>query len=176
MIRNPGLGAIVGPCGSHADRPWFCLRSKPRQEPIAVSELRNQDFAAFFPLKASGNGIEGLFPGYLFAQPLEDGRWAPMRSTRGVSDLLMSAPSRPSVVPTGAMKTIFDSVDDAGIMWPLPTRSVTEGAAFRVIDGPFADFMASCSRRSGDRIFGLLTILGSKTEVGFARNQVELVQ
>ena len=164
-------------CGSHADRPWFCLRSRPRQEPIAVSELRNQGFPAFFPLKASGNGIEGLFPGYLFSQPLENGFWAPMRSTRGVADILMSAPSKPSRVPDEAMAEVFRVVDAAGIMWPLPTRQPDQGQEFKVIDedSPYAGFIASCTRTASDRVFGLMKILGCSIEKGFHRSQVERI-
>lgn len=163
------------PCGSYAELPWFCLKSKPGQEPIAVSELRNQDFPAFLPLKAGSKGIESLFPGYLFAQPLDDGTWAPMRYTRGVASILMSAPSRPSTLPTGAMEAICRRLSEDGIMWPEPSRQPGEGTRFKVVDtaSPFAGFIASCSRASHDRVYGLLEILGRKMEVGFHRSQVD---
>jgi len=158
---------------SYSDRPWFCLLGRPKQEPIAIAELRNQGFPAFFPLRATGNGIEGLFPGYLFAQPLENGFWAPMKNTRGVAALLMSAPSSPSRVPPPAMDIIHAMVDGTGVMWPEPSRAITEGGRFKVVAGPFAGFAAACTRKTQDRVFGLLEILGRKQEVPFNRGEVE---
>ena len=160
-------------CGSYFDRPWFCLKAKPQQEPIAISELRNQDFPAFLPLKAGAKGIESLFPGYLFAQPLENGHWAPMRFTRGVADILMSAPSKPSRVPPEAMTALFDRLSDDGILWPEPSRQVNEGQRFQIEDGPFAGFIASCTRASHDRVYALLTVMGRATEVHFPRSAVK---
>jgi transcriptional antiterminator RfaH len=169
------LRARYTPSGSYANRPWFCLKAKPRQEPIAVSELRNQDFPAFWPIKAGGNGVEGLFPGYLFAQPLDDGSWAPMRYTRGVASLIMSAPSRPSYLPSGAMEELCARLSDDGIMWPAPTINAEAGGQLRVIDSdsPFAGFVAQCSRTARDRVFALMQIMGTKQEIDFHRSQVE---
>jgi transcriptional antiterminator RfaH len=171
------LRARYTPSGSYADRPWFCLKAKPRQEPSAVSELRNQAFPAFWPLKAGGNGVEGLFPGYLFAQPLDDGSWAPMRNTRGVASLIMASQSRPSSLPHGAMEELCNRLSDDGIMWPAPTISAEPGRQLRVIDSdsPFAGFIAECSRTGRDRVFALMQILGTKQEVDFHRSQVEAV-
>ena len=174
LTHAPRAGYV--PCGSREGAPWFCLKAKPSQEPIAISELRNQDFPAFLPLKAGAKGIESLFPGYLFSQPLENGHWAPMRYTRGVADILMSGPSRPAVVPAGAMLELFRRLSDDGILWPEPSRQVNEGTRFQVEEGPFAGFIASCTRASHDRVYALLTVMGRATEVPFPRNTVKAVQ
>lgn len=165
------------PCGSRADAPWFCLRSKPAQEPIAISELRNQGFPAFFPLRATGRGIEGLFPGYLFAQTLPEGVWAPMRYTRGVADILMSGPSRPSPVPAAAMSLLFRRLSADGVLWPEPSRQIEEGTRFRVDpDHPFAGFVTACTRTAQDRVFALLNVMGREKEVSFPRNVVQSME
>lgn len=170
--KDPNIALVPKACGSYADRPWFCLRSKPRQEPIAVSELRNQGFPALFPLRASGKGIEGLFPGYLFAQPLDDGFWSPMRHTRGVADILMNGLT-PARVPAQAMEAIRARLSEDNILWPEPSRQVGEGVRFQVdTDHPFAGLIASCTKSSQDRVFALLTIMGRQKEVSFPRNAV----
>ena len=176
MDLTHALSTQPRPCGSNGSRPWFCLKTKPQQEAIAFSELRNQDFPAFLPLKADAKGFGPLFPSYIFAQPLENGHWAPMRYTRGVADILMSGPSRPAVVPAGAMLELFRRLSDDGILWPEPSRQVNEGTRFQVEDGPFAGFIASCTRASHDRVYALLTVMGRATEVPFPRNTVKAVQ
>lgn len=164
-------------CGSQSVLPWFCLRTKPGQEPVAFSELRNQHFPVFYPLKAGAKGIEGLFPGYLFSQPHEDGTWAPMRHTRGVASIMMSSSSRPSVLPPGAMDAIRARLSDDGIMWPEPSRQIGEGARFRVADDhQFGGLIAACSRTAHDRVYALIEILGRRMEVGFERNHVQAVE
>lgn len=74
---------------------WFVLSTHARGERRAAYELGRQAFTTYLPLRAA-EGAEKLrlrdaplFPGYIFAQPHESGRWVAMRSTLGVRTVLL---------------------------------------------------------------------------------------
>ena len=75
---------------------WFVLSCHASSERRAAYELGRQGFPVYLPLRAA-EGHEKLrhkdfplFPGYIFAQPHESGRWSPMRSTYGVRDIILN--------------------------------------------------------------------------------------
>jgi transcriptional antiterminator RfaH len=76
---------------------WYVVQTKPKQEFRALEQLQNQGYDCFLPtLKAEklrrGKPqivIEPLFARYLFVRlDTVTSNWAPLRSTRGVSNLL----------------------------------------------------------------------------------------
>jgi transcriptional antiterminator RfaH len=88
---------------------WHVIHTKVRQEFRAFENLQNQDFEVFLPTckvqkKSQGKiklAIEPLFSRYLFIR-LSDvsSNWLPIRSTRGVSQLLRFGQStEPLVIP-----------------------------------------------------------------------------
>ncbi|UVK96600.1 transcription/translation regulatory transformer protein RfaH [Pseudomonas sp. B21-048] len=72
---------------------WYLLQCKPRQDERAQINLLRQNYVIFCPQIVNQRLIHGkphhslepLFPGYLFIQLSRDDKWAPLRSTRGVS-------------------------------------------------------------------------------------------
>jgi len=65
---------------------WYLIKSKPRQEKIAIQNLENQDYKVFCPIAKINNKLVVLFPGYLFVQLNEKTQnWSPIHSTKGVS-------------------------------------------------------------------------------------------
>jgi len=90
--------------GQHS---WYVVRTKPRQEFRALEQLQNQRFHCFLPtikVEKICRGklttcIEPLFTRYLFIQLDTVTRsWSPIRSTRGVSELVVFG-GRFSIVP-----------------------------------------------------------------------------
>ncbi len=76
--------------------PWFVLTTHAGQERRARYELSRQGFPVYLPLRAA-EGRERLrhhdfplFPGYIFARALPDGRWHSMLFTIGVRRVLMN--------------------------------------------------------------------------------------
>ena len=66
-------------------KKWYLIKTKPRQEKIAINNLENQNFHAYCPSALINNKHVVLFPGYLFIQLDENVQnWAPIRSTKGV--------------------------------------------------------------------------------------------
>jgi transcriptional antiterminator RfaH len=66
-------------------RKWYLIKTKPRNEKIALANLENQNYDAYCPLAKINNKIVVLFPGYLFINLDETSdNWGPIRSTKGV--------------------------------------------------------------------------------------------
>ena len=79
---------------------WYLIHTKIRQERVALENLERQGFECFLPLIRAeklrrGQLLvvqEALFPRYLFIRlgtGLESQSWSPIRSTVGVSRLVM---------------------------------------------------------------------------------------
>ena len=166
-------------CGRMEDRPWFCVWTKPNQERLANHELRAFGFPTYLPLhvpERSRSGlIELLFPRYLFAQPNDDGQWVKMLFQRGVANVLRNPMGRPKVVPTDIVDQFLSQCAPNGIIYPPEPEMLHVKQPGRVTMGPFAEFTGICSRAAKDRVWLLLSVMGRQTEIGFARNAVEVV-
>ena len=66
-------------------KKWYLIKTKPRQEKIAIANLENQKYHVYCPWAKINNKIVVLFPGYLFIKldKVSD-NWGPIRSTKGV--------------------------------------------------------------------------------------------
>ena len=65
---------------------WYLVKTKPRQEKIAIQNLENQNYETFCPIAQINNRLVVIFPGYLFVQLNEKiQNWSPINSTKGVS-------------------------------------------------------------------------------------------
>lgn len=91
------------------ERRWYLVQCKPRQEFRALEHLQQQGFECLLPMhqiERLRNGQwrclkEPLFPGYLFIE-LDTLRhnWMPIRSTRGVSQVVRFGTNPLSVPPS----------------------------------------------------------------------------
>lgn len=78
---------------------WFLVRSKPRQEAVALTNLTRQGYESYLPMFAAKKIVrrkqaivqEPMFARYLFVRLDTTGQgqsWSPIRSTIGVSELV----------------------------------------------------------------------------------------
>lgn len=78
---------------------WFLVRSKPRQEAVALTHLARQGYESYLPMFATEKMVrrkqaivqEPMFARYLFVRLDTTGQgqsWSPIRSTVGVSELV----------------------------------------------------------------------------------------
>ena len=160
---------------------WFCIKAKPRQEALAVRNLRAVGIGELvFPrLRRTRRGhdknkvvVEPLFPGYVFARfdPLDF--QATIRSTRGVLHLV-SRDGRPVDVEQSV-------IDELNALGPDATLSLLDeepkvGAKARVIRGIFLGSEGEVIRLESPqkRIALLLSILGSDQPVELPLDDVE---
>ncbi|MDH1007223.1 transcription/translation regulatory transformer protein RfaH [Pseudomonas nicosulfuronedens] len=105
---------------SITEKRWYLVQCKPKQDLRALENLRRQGYECLLPLhkierlrKGKWNILEEpLFPGYLFIEldSLLD-NWMPIRSTRGVSQIVRFG-AEPASVPEK-------------IIWKLKQESTT---------------------------------------------------
>ncbi len=165
-------------CGSAR---WYPVRTKPRQEELALTNLENQGFTCYLPHIWIGRRVGGqwrhvrevLFPGYLFIHVDTNAQdISPVRSTLGVTGLVRFGP---------LLRAIDDSVIDFIRQQELATNPDSESPAprFRVgdsveiLEGPLAGLSAVFKMaKSADRLLVLVRILGAETPVAVDINSI----
>jgi transcription elongation factor/antiterminator RfaH len=155
---------------------WFLAQTRAKSELKAEAHLHAQGFRTYFPQvrKTIRHARQlrtiraPLFPGYVFLiLNLERDRWLSVRSTVGVSSLVM-CDSRPLPVPTGIVEALIAQSSfnlarlDAGLV---------EGQAVRILSGPFADLVGKLERLNGSgRVRVLLELMGTNVPVALDRS------
>lgn len=151
---------------------WFVLCCKPSMELTARYHLWRQGFPAsvFFRapegLEKLSPKLRPLFPGYIFAQPHESGRWSPMRSTLGVRDIILNGevPARLAGAVVEAIRAresmdglIHLNPDPEPVACPwAPGDAIVIERVGNIISGVFAE------RKAGARCKVILSMLGRR--------------
>jgi transcriptional antiterminator RfaH len=128
---------------------WFLVRSKPRQEALALTNLARQGFESYLPLFATEKLVrrkptvvqEPMFARYLFVRLDTSGNgqsWAPIRSTIGVSEVVRFG-SRPARVDAALIATLREreTTQQAD-----PDVLFTAGDSVCITEGAFAGLEA----------------------------------
>jgi transcriptional antiterminator RfaH len=148
---------------SASDRRWYVVQCKPRQDVRALENLARQGFECYLPrlsVERLRNGRkvvaqESLFPGYLFIH-LHAGKdnWAPIRSTRGVSQMV-----RVGDQPLPVGNEIVDLIRQR-LAAQAPRPYFQYGDRVRIADGCFSHLDAIfIVNDAQDRVMLLLNIL-----------------
>jgi transcription elongation factor/antiterminator RfaH len=158
---------------------WYLAHTLPRCEAKAQFHLGAQGFQTFLPqfvktvrhARQLRNVRAALFPNYIFViiDPTRD-RWLSIRSTVGVSSLV-TCDGRPLAVPEGIVEALIERTDPSNI-----TRldvDLVEGQSVRILTGPFANFVGTLDKLSGnDRVRVLLQLMGSEVPVSVRRSSI----
>jgi transcriptional antiterminator RfaH len=116
-----------------------------------------------------------LFPRYLFvAIDLETERWRAVRSTVGVSELILKG-DQPAPVPRGVVEDIRAREDERGYVRLRPRLDLVRGAAIEVTDGPLcgASGIFECAADE-ERVVVLLDLLGRQVRTRVPLETVRL--
>jgi transcriptional antiterminator RfaH len=162
-----------------AESRWYVVRVKARQETIAEENLARQGYRVWLPqisLQRRRRGkwrpvVEPLFPGYLFVQ-LQPGveSYAPIRSTRGVTDLVRFA-DEPIPMPGDIVEGLRlrqEELEAEGSSMPFQP-----GDKLHIVDGAFSGWEGVYALSEGeDRITLLLEILGKEQRLSVRKNDV----
>jgi len=108
---------------------WFLVYTKAREEKRAKKNLENQGFKTFVPMIAyekvsqpKSISLEAMFPRYLFIKiDAERDNWAHIKSTRGVSHLVVFGHTF-AEVPNYVVAFLKTRVDDNDIVKQKFTR------------------------------------------------------
>lgn len=151
---------------------WYCLRSQPKRERIAASQLRLlPEVEVFLPLvkyttnskKGKHTAIEAMFPNYLFA------RFHPVKQravgyAKGVSYIIKCGEAL-QVVDSHIISELRSvTVEDYLELKPEPFRI---GDNVTIIRGIFSDSTATITqlKPAAERVVVLMEILGRPMEI-----------
>ena len=142
---------------------WYAAHCKPRQDERAEENLLNQGYEVFRPrVRIRKNGktvVESMFPRYLFIRLDDQGQedWSPIRSTRGISDLVRWGSHVPHV-PDSIIEGLYDRLDAAGCIELC--KDFQPNQRVRITEGPFAGYEALFHARNGEeRVIVLLNVM-----------------
>ena len=153
-------------------KEWFILQFKPNAYHQANKNLNQQDFETFLPLydatsrNASRfiNANRPLFPGYMFITfDRTESKWHKINNTYGVSRLLTFNSTLKSI-PATFINNLMERYDSSGKL--LPIKKLKKGDQVEVLNGPFANFIATIEKYETDqRIWVLIDLMGRKAKI-----------
>ena len=143
-------------------KKWYLIKTKPRQEKIAIANLENQNYQVYCPFAIINNKNQFLFPGYLFVHlDNESQDWSPIRSTKGVLNFVRfgmnfaSIPDRAIDLITQNEKNTANKISNI--------NHFSKGDKVQITDGVFKSCVAIFqSIKSDDRVLILLNLLGQE--------------
>ena len=154
---------------------WYVVRTKPRQEGVALRNLGNQGYEVWLPMhtgwRRKGGGwkiVRGpLFPCYAFARLGNALRGtAPIRSTLGVVGLVRFG-EHPATLPQSVVDDLraveaqlAECAKGHGVLFK-------PGETVRIVSGPFAGLEGIVSQTARERVAVLLQLLGREHAIQF---------
>ncbi len=161
-----------------AEIHWYLVHTKPRQENTAVENLKRQDYTCYLPtVKRRRRSqmrwvqqIEPLFPRYLFIQLDQDNdNWAPIRSTRGVAQLV-----RFGGMPAKLPQTLIDCLSQQEQQQADDLPVFKPGESVRVLDGVMQGYQGIFDSHCGQaRVHILLDIAGRHTRLQLPADAID---
>jgi transcriptional antiterminator RfaH len=161
-------------------RSWYLLMTKPKQDSLAQENLQNQGYEVFRPTiqvqkKSRGKLLdveESLFPRYLFIALCEETQdWGPIRSTRGVMQLVRFG-SQAAKVPV----KLVDELRNRVAQQQQPETTLKQGVKVRVDSGPLFGLEAIFKGYDADeRVILLMNVLGKMQTLKLDEVQLEVL-
>jgi len=173
------------PSAKSPDTDWYIAQLKPNGLKTAVRNLAQQGYETFVPLletTVQRRGIftlqqKPLFAGYIFIRVApEAAHWRTVNSTYGVSRIVQfDRDGAPRAIPALLMRALKSRCSAAGVLHPVADFAV--GDSVRIIQGPFAEFVATISRLSSkERVWVLMDVLGRETEVAVRTDHLDATE
>jgi len=161
---------------------WHVVHTKPNSEARAERHLQRQGYETLLPLCQRLGGSDEpkpLFPRYLFVALQPDQPWSPIRSTYGVTCLIMAGPERLAVLPAYVIENIRARIAEHGgavriDATPRPP-TFTPGQTVRVTGGAFQGLQGLYVASARDRVTLLLDILGRSVQTSVPHQFVQAV-
>ena len=144
---------------------WYLVKTKSKQEDIAILNLENQNFHVYCPFVLIRNKNEVLFPGYIFIQLDKDTQnWSPIRSTKGVLHFVRFGLSY-AKIPDNIIEFIkTNQLNTAEKLKNI--NKFKSGDKVQITDGVFKNCIAIFkSYKSDERVILLMNILGQQQKL-----------
>ena len=144
---------------------WYLVKTKSKQEDIAILNLENQNFHVYCPYALIRNKNEVLFPGYIFIQLDKDTQnWSPIRSTKGVLHFVRFGLSY-AKIPDNIIEFIkTNQLNTAEKLKNI--NKFKSGDKVQITDGVFKNCIAIFkSYKSDERVILLMNLLGQQQKL-----------
>ena len=151
------------------------IKTKPRQEKIAIQNLENQGYGAFCPFAKINNQLVVLFPGYLFIQLNEKTqKFSPINSTKGVLYFVKFGLNF-AKVPTSIIEFIKTN-QHITTEKLINLNKFKLGDKVQISDGAFKNYIAifKCYK-SDERVILLMNLLGNEQQISFKKELVNAI-
>lgn len=150
---------------------WYLIHTKPRQERTAQLNLERQHYTVYLPMHAYRKRIEPLFARYLFIHlDSESDDWGPIRSTRGVANLVRFG-GVPAKVPDDLIKFLQNEED--GHLEQKAER-FCQGDSVEITEGVLAGYQGIFqAETSAERAAVLLNVSDRYTSVQVSIKSLE---
>ena len=153
-------------------RNWYLIKTKSRQEHVAIKNLENQKYSTYCPTVKIKNKHMVLFPGYLFIYlDKEKENWSPIRSTKGVSNFVRFGLNF-AQVPDTVIK-FLKSNEHIHKEKFNNLKSFKLGDKIQITDGVFKNCVAIFnSSKPQERVVLLMNILGQQQSITIKQESV----
>ena len=151
---------------------WYLIKTKSRQEHVAIKNLENQKYSTYCPSVTIKNKHIVLFPGYLFIYlDKEKENWSPIRSTKGVSNFVRFGLNF-AQVPDTVIK-FLKSNEHIHKEKFNNLKSFKLGDKIQITDGVFKNCVAIFnSSKPQERVVLLMNILGQQQSITIKQESV----
>ena len=153
-------------------RNWYLIKTKTRQENIAIQNLKNQEYSTYCATVKIDNKHVVLFPGYIFIN-LDNKKenWSPIHSTKGVVNFVRFGLN-------------FAQVPDNVIEFLKANQLINQeklenlnqfksGDKVQITDGVLKNCVAIFkSFKSDDRVILLMNLLGQQQSITIKQESV----
>ena len=146
-------------------KKWYLIKTKPRQEKIAIVNLENQNYHVYCPLAKINNKIVVLFPGYLFINLDETSEnWSPIRSTKGILNFVKFGLSYAKI-----SNKIIDFIKKNELNTTNNIKKLNDckpGDKVQITEGVFKNCVAIFhSLKSDERVMLLINLMGQQQSI-----------
>ena len=153
-------------------RNWYLIKTKSRQEHVAIENLENQKYSTYCPTITIKNKHIVLFPGYLFIHlDKERDNWSPIRSTKGVVNFVRFGLNF-AQVPDIVIK-FLKANEPINKEKFINLKSLKSGDKIQITDGVFKNCAAIFkSSKPQERAVVLMNILGQQQSITIKQESV----
>lgn len=153
-------------------KKWYLIKTKPRQEKIAIAHLENQKYRVYCPFALINNKSQFLFPGYLFIHlDNESQDWSPIKSTKGVLNFVRFGISF-AKIPDKVIDLIIENEKNTANKIKN-VNDFKKGDKVQIKDGVFKSCIAIFqSIKSDERVLILLNLLGQEQTININKKSL----
>ena len=153
-------------------KKWYLIKTKARQEQIAIANLKNQNYHSYCPSVQINKNNVVLFPGYLFIQ-LDDKseNWSPIRSTKGVLNFVKFGLNYAKVPDS-----VIDFIKSNENLTSEKIKNLEKykpGDNVQITDGVFKNCVAIFKTfKSDERVILLMNLMGQQQAINLKRESI----